>query len=483
MDLMRQTLQNVFGLDEFRPGQEDVIRAVMAGRDTVVVMPTGAGKSLCYQLPALHLPGVTLVVSPLISLIKDQVDKLGGLGLDASQLDSTRTTREQADVIEDVAGERLEFVLTTPERMNSTEFQRALQDVEIDLVVIDEAHCISQWGHDFRPGLPRARRAVRALGRPPVLALTATASRRRCDDIGQQLGLSDARRLQSRYLSAQPVPRGRPRLARATSCEHWCPSSPWAGRASSTPRRSAMPRPSTASHRPRRQRGALSRPARRLRAPRRRRSEFMNGDSRVMVATNAFGMGIDKPDIRFVIHYNMPGSLEAYYQEAGRAGRDGEPARCIVLWGKDDARTHQFFLHTRYPRTSSIKDVIAAFEHAGERGIALGELSQRIGVSARKTHVIVNALSEAGILRAAPDGRLHATGGTGVDADALAATYEALRVSDVEKLQQMTIYCQTALCRWRKLLDYFDDEDGGTEACGHCDNCERGLSRPTTPAR
>jgi ATP-dependent DNA helicase RecQ len=482
MDVMRQTLQNVFGLDEFRPGQEDVIRAVMSGHDTVVVMPTGAGKSLCYQLPSLHLPGVTLVVSPLISLIKDQVDKLGGLGLDASQLDSTRTTREQAGVIDDVARERLEFVLTTPERMNSADFQRAVKGAAIDLIVIDEAHCISQWGHDFRPSYLGLRRAIEAVGRPPVLALTATASRRTLDDIGQQLGLRDVTVFNHGIYRPNLFHEVRPASGDGDKLDQLVPlvsSESGAGIVYASTVRNAetvyrrltgLGADAELYH------GRLSASARRGAQER-----FMSGDSRLMVATNAFGMGIDKPDLRFVIHYNMPGSLEAYYQEAGRAGRDGEPARCIVLWGKDDARTHQFFLHTRYPRPSSIKDVIAALERAGERGLAMRELSERIEISTRKTQVIVNALDDAGILRIASDGRLHATGESGVDLDALAATYGALRESDVQKLQQMTVYCQTALCRWRKLLDYFDDHDVAAEACGHCDNCERGLSR-TTPA-
>jgi ATP-dependent DNA helicase RecQ len=478
MDVMRQTLQNVFGLDDFRPGQEDAIRAVMSGRDTVVVMPTGAGKSLCYQLPALHLRGVTLVVSPLLSLIKDQVDKLGGIGLDASQLDSTRTTREQAAVVHDLAHERLEFVLTTPERMNSVEFQRALHDAAIDLIVIDEAHCISQWGHDFRPAYLGLRRAIDAVGRPPVLALTATAPRRTLDDISQQLGLRDAAVFNHGIYRPNLFHEVRPASGDGDKLDQLVPlismeSGSGIVYASTVRNAETVYRRITGLgadaelyH------GRLSASARRGAQQR-----FMSGASRLMVATNAFGMGIDKPDIRFVVHYNMPGSLEAYYQEAGRAGRDGGSARCVVLWGKDDARTHQFFLHTRYPRPSAIKDVIAALARAGDRGLALPELSERTGVSRRKIQVILNALDQTGMLRIAVDGRLHASGECGVDVEALAATYGALRESDGQKLQQMTVYCQTALCRWRKLLDYFDDHDVAAEACEHCDNCRRRLSR------
>jgi ATP-dependent DNA helicase RecQ len=477
MDAVRHTLQNVFGLDDFRPGQEDAIRAVMSGRDTVVVMPTGAGKSLCYQLPALHLPGVTLVVSPLISLIKDQVDKLGGLGLDASQLDSTRTAREQAGVIDDVARERLEFVLTTPERMNAAEFQRTLKDVSIDLIVIDEAHCISQWGHDFRPAYLGLRRAIEAVGRPPVLALTATASRRTLDDIGERLGLRNIAVFNHGIYRPNLFHEVRPASGDGDKLDQLVPLI-------SEEQGSGIVYASTVRNAETvyRRLTGLGAEAEiyhgRLSASSRRRAQerFMNGDSRIMVATNAFGMGIDKPDIRFVIHYNMPGSLEAYYQEAGRGGRDGNAARCVVLWGKDDARTHQFFLHTRYPRSAAVADAIAATGRAAARGITLPALAEQIGVSVRKAHVIVNALEDAGLLRGL-DGRLHVTGETGVDVGSLTATYDALREADARKLQEMTIYCQTALCRWHKLLEYFEDEDAAMAACGHCDNCERALQR------
>ena len=186
---LHRTLRDIFGLEEFRPGQLEVIQAVLRGRDALAVMPTGAGKSLCYQIPALHLPGTTVVVSPLIALISDQTSKLGGLGLDASQIDSSRTARERDEAIEDVRHERLEFVLTTPERMNDPEFLAVLRRVEIDLVVVDEAHCISQWGHDFRPAYLGLRTAVEELGRPPILALTATATERTKADIAERLGL------------------------------------------------------------------------------------------------------------------------------------------------------------------------------------------------------------------------------------------------------------------------------------------------------
>ena len=188
---LQRTLRRVFNLEELRPGQEAVIQSVLDGRDTLAIMPTGAGKSLCYQLPALHLPGMTVVVSPLISLMKDQVDKLEDIGVDASQINSAQTTREHADAMSAIADGRPEFIMTTPERMADPAFLATLRGKPIDLFVVDEAHCISQWGHDFRPAYLDLAHAIRELGGPPVLALTATASREVAGDIARQLHLRD----------------------------------------------------------------------------------------------------------------------------------------------------------------------------------------------------------------------------------------------------------------------------------------------------
>jgi ATP-dependent DNA helicase RecQ len=478
---LTQTLRKVFNLEGFRPGQEAVIHSIMTGRDTLAIMPTGAGKSLCYQLPALHLPGMTIVVSPLISLMKDQADKLNELGVHASQLNSALSTREQAETLGDIADATPEFLLTTPERLTDDAFLDTVSGKKIDLIVVDEAHCISQWGHDFRPAYLDLAGAIERLGRPPVLALTATASPEVARDIVEQLRLRDANILNSGIyrpnLRYDVLP-----VETDTDRDRLLVETIGSGEGSGIIYTATVKQAEAVTTFLRTAGVGVDRYHGRMRSAERHavQERFMAGDLPVIVATNAFGMGIDKPDIRLVIHYAMPGSLDAYYQESGRAGRDGDPARCILLYQRNDKRTHVFFMAGRYPRFNDIAVVHASLErlHAGASRVALADVqADASGVAKSKVRVLLSLLTQWGVVREhRPSGfSLVRRDVTEAELQRLSEFYERRSEHDREKLDQMIVYAQTALCRWKKLVDYFD-EAVDWERCGNCDNCVKQAS-------
>src|SRR5262245_58415995 len=360
------SLRQHFGFEDFREGQREVIGSILEGKDAVVVMPTGSGKSLCYQLPALILDGVTLVVSPLIALMKDQVDALRARGLPATFINSSISQSEQRARIEALRRREHKLVYIAPERFRSSRFNSTLQQIPISLFAVDEAHCISTWGHDFRPDYLRLRSVIRSLGTVQTLALTATATPYVRSDIIQQLGLDKPPTFVSGFdrpnLSIEVIHTERERekiahIKRLASSHHG------SGIVYASTRKAVE---QVATDLRFQGLGAVAYHAGMTDAVRiQAQEEFMSGRAQMIVATNAFGMGIDKPDIRFVAHYHMPGSIEAYYQEIGRAGRDNLPSDCVLLFNYADKNTHEFFIDGSYPDLSTIQDVYDALISTG----------------------------------------------------------------------------------------------------------------------
>ena len=356
-----EVLNRYFGYENFRQGQEEIIESVLSGGDTLVVMPTGGGKSLCYQIPSLLFEGVTIVVSPLIALMKDQVDALTARGIGATTINSTLDFKEAQQRLTNLRYGKYRLLYVAPERFESKRFIDMMEGINVSLFAVDEAHCVSEWGHDFRPSYLRLSEAIETVGRPPVVALTATATPFVQEDIITQLGLRRIRRFVRGFdrpnLSwgvmepKEKTPELRRMIAEDLEKEGvsivYCGTRKRVEEIGTSLHAEGMP--VTIYHAG-------------LRDEDRRAAQeaFIAGRARVIVATNAFGMGIDKPDVRGVYHADMPGSIESYYQEGGRAGRDGKPARCVLLWGYRDRSLQEFFIRSSYPEREVIESIYNA---------------------------------------------------------------------------------------------------------------------------
>ena len=406
MEDQRSILKKVFGYDSFRPGQEEIVKRLLGGQDVLAVMPTGAGKSICYQVPALLLPGITLVVSPLVSLMKDQVGALVQAGVAAAFLNNSLTDNQKALMLHRAREGWYKIIYVAPERLEMPGFQRFAQEREISMVTVDEAHCISQWGQDFRPSYLRVKAFVDSLpSRPVVGAFTATATAHVRDDIRTHLALKDPYEVTTGFdrpnlyfESRRALPSEKPRVLLdyvLREGDHagivYCSTTKQVDETARLLQSRGI-------------RAAAYHAKLDAEVRRKNQDDFLYDRVQIMVATNAFGMGIDKSNVSFVIHYNMPKSLEAYYQEAGRAGRDGEAAECILLYGPGDVATAQFFL-----------------QQAGE------------------------------------------------DEDLSPEERAEVQARDARRLEAMVNYCKTTHCLRGHLLDYFGQaHDPTCGNCGNC---------------
>jgi ATP-dependent DNA helicase RecQ len=478
---LRTALREKFGFESFQPGQEEVVSRVVAGQDTLAILATGAGKSLTYQLSALLLPGTTVVVSPLIALMKDQLDMLRELGVtEVVALNSTLSEDQEAAALDRIREKNVKIVFVTPEKLEDDSFMSLLQSIQVPLFVVDEAHCISQWGHDFRPAYLALGHVIERLGHPTVLALTATATPAVREDILHQLGIP----------SVKPIVKGfdRPNLiydvrrAEKESDKLKILKNLFVNNELQGTGIIYTATIKNALEVQRYLQDQLDIPAAVYHSKLQKQERtsvhelFMDEHIRAVVATNAFGLGIDKPNIRFVVHYDLPGSVEAYTQEAGRSGRDGLPSRCILIYRMSDTRVQNYFLTGKYPDIEEVQKVFGTLEIFGaqEGGVSMTDLRKILQLPLTKLKVILALLKKGGFIETVSRSKYGLTDAARKNRDLVLnlASYETKKSYDQSKLAMMLQYAETTSCRRKFILNYFG-EDYETGNCGACDNCLR----------
>jgi len=510
---LENVLKANFGFEKFRAPQDEIISSIVDGQDTLAIMPTGGGKSLCYQLPALILDGVTLVISPLIALMKDQVDALRARGISAAMINSSQTAQQQRDTLEDLRLGNLKLAYVAPERFRAPSFIRTLRNIKISLFAVDEAHCISQWGHDFRPDYMRLGEALEILGHPPCAAFTATATPDVKDDILAQLKMRTPKIFVSGFarpnlsFNVRQIERKAEKYMRVCDLiEKYHTGIIYCATRKSA---EAISEELTGDHIDHVLYHGGMTPVQRDQA----QEIFMNGTKSVAVATNAFGMGIDRSDIRFVCHYELTGSVESFYQEAGRAGRDGLPSYCEMLFMYADKRVQEFFIDGANPTPQVIKGVyriirqnsdnsyecfmpieniteeladILKFESPVETSARFKGWKRKSSSAASNSMAVSSAIS---ILRSLGfierfDVAGKRTRGTrllqpDLDESALPINIDTLaqkRNRDESKLKDVLRFAYAKECRQEWILRYFGEPI--STQCGCCDNCRNGHAQP-----
>ncbi len=489
-----EALKKYFGFDQFLDGQEEVIEQIISGQDGLVVMPTGGGKSLCYQLPAMCFEGVTLVVSPLIALMKDQVDALVEKGVSATMINSTQGWPEQRERIQRMKTGEFKLVYIAPERFRSEAFMEALKDVNVSLFAVDEAHCLSQWGHDFRPEYMKLGKVLDKLGHPQALALTATATPIVRKDILGVLNLRDP------FETVSGFSRPNLSLAITTMDNHalkyarlreiirewktgivYCSTRKRVEEVAETLHDWGVK--SIAYH------GGMK-----FEERERTQNVFIRREVDVAVATNAFGMGIDRSDVRFVVHFDIPGSVEAYYQEAGRAGRDGDEAYCELFYNYADTRTQEFFIEGANPGYATICNVYRFLQNDADDQFEVHRTIDDIKLGAEVKNGMAVSSALVTLMRGGYIERFDIPGqrmkGTRLlRPDVLAQNLEIDRAAleekerrDRQKLDAIVQLCYSNhQCRQQAILEYFGEPDA--PVCGTCDICTDAFGGDARPPK
>ncbi len=474
---IRHLARERFGYESLRAGQEAAIKALLSSHDTLAVMPTGSGKSAIYQLAGILMPGPTVVISPLIALQRDQVESIARQDVGkAAVVNSTVPTAERQEVFEALEEEELEFLFLAPEQFNNPETLERLQHSKPSLFVVDEAHCISEWGHDFRPDYLRLGSAIAALGHPRILALTATAAPTVREEIIERLGMRDPQVIVQGFDRPNiwlSVKQFDDEAEKQQALLKWAVRAKKPGIVYVATRKKAEEVAEALCDKG--VQAIFYHAGMKAKEREEAQAAFMNDEAEVIVATTAFGMGVDKPNVRFVFHHDISDSVDSYYQEMGRAGRDGEKALAILFYCPDDLKIRRFLASSGQVDAEEVEQVAAVVQEQDEP-IKRRDLREQTGLSQAKVATALSRLEEVGVVAMLPTGEVVESE---QPPEVSEAAQEAVRAQERyqqylrSRLEMMRGYAEVRDCRREYLLNYFGEKL--EEPCGFCDNCKAGV--------